>query len=864
MKKIFLIALSSIICIQSNQAQEIKREVFDSDLGSPKIIVFDDNSSLTVDDVVPFLRNHLKLTPNVSFVQDKNQVIDENRSVIRLKQTVQGNKIFDSYYNVHTEEGLVKKINGKFIPNVGVVSPAISKKSAIDFALNYFDAQEYYWQNDFEESLIKRIENDPAATNYPHPELTYTQNENGEWILTFEMDIFSTQPKRGEKVFVNAISGKIERVLPLFHDVEQHAVGISKFSDTVPIVTTMDSVGVYSLKDPTRGGGVETYDLNEGTDDQFAVDFIHDDTIWDITNAQKDEVAIDAHWGAETTYDYYIEKHNRDSYDDNGTVLLSYVHYSTNYSNAQWSWNRMEYGDGSANGNPYISIDIVGHEITHGVTQRSANLTYSGESGALNESFSDIFGNAIEYYADSNRAEWLMGEQCFNSLRNMADPNDYSDPDTYGGNSWANTAPTAFDNGGVHINSGVQNFWFYLLVEGGSGVNDNGDSYNVQPMGWEVASEIAYRNLNEYLGPSSNYMDARDFSYEVAADMFGDCSPEALNVIEAWHAVGVGFRFDADVEPNFSMNYDYACSLPFSAQLNNLTNQNATYNWDFGNGNTSSMESPTAIFNQEGTYTITLEATVSNQCFTKDSTITREINVINLGTTREANCIPTSTTPSNAIGINSVGINNLFYESGLEDGNYNDYTCETNTALHVDSTYQLNVMASASTSQNTYVWIDFNNDGDFADSENVLTSSSITGLHTGEVDFSAYSGIVQGKAIRMRVMSDISFNNDVNPCSELRFGQTEDYSVVFVEGDGKIVINGLEDNLKSDFEIYPNPANEVITINGNSIYQISDLRGRAVLENINSGKVNIENLEQGIYFISDINNSANTKKFIKK
>ena len=161
--------------------------------------------------------------------------------------------------------------------------------------------------------------------------------------------------------------------------------------------------------------------------------------------------------------------------------------------------SQMTYGDGNASWNPLVSLDIVGHEVSHGVTEYSAGLVYSYESGALNESFSDIFGEAIENFATGSN-DWLMGEDIGvnpgSALRSMADPPIKGDPDTYLGTNWRFDSA---DNGGVHTNSGVQNKWFYLMAVGEAGVNDNGQSYNVTGIGIDDAEAIAYRNLTVYL-----------------------------------------------------------------------------------------------------------------------------------------------------------------------------------------------------------------------------------------------------------------------------------------------------------------------------------------------------------------------------
>ena len=177
------------------------------------------------------------------------------------------------------------------------------------------------------------------------------------------------------------------------------------------------------------------------------------------------------------------------------------------------------------------------------------------ESGALNESFSDIFGEATEFFT-TGAVDWLIGAQRTASglgIRSMSNPKAaaYEDPDTYLGGFWY---PGTDDNGGVHTNSGGQNHWFYLLTVGGSGTNDQLESYNISGIGMARASAIAARNLLTYLGAGSNYADARTNSIQAAIDLYGECSNEVKQVTNAWYAVGVG---DAFFDANFSIsNYN--------------------------------------------------------------------------------------------------------------------------------------------------------------------------------------------------------------------------------------------------------------------------------------------------------------------
>lgn len=267
--------------------------------------------------------------------------------------------------------------------------------------------------------------------------------------------------------------------------------------------------------------------------------------------ARKKNPALDAHWGMEQTHDFYSQVMGRNSYDDAGSVVKNYVGAGDdlNASAAPDPYNFMMYGMGDGiNMDPVVGLDVMGHEFTHMVTEHNGHggLIYEGEPGALNESFSDIFGTSIEFFAKPQEANWTMGEgiilQAPGFFRSMSQPKLAENPDTYEGEFWKDPSDLGNDNGGVHYNSGVQNKWFYLLAEGGSGTNDKNDAYNVTGIGLAKAEQIAYRNLTTYLTPASDYYDAYEGSLQATLDLFNNdtASQEYRSVKQAWYAVGIG------------------------------------------------------------------------------------------------------------------------------------------------------------------------------------------------------------------------------------------------------------------------------------------------------------------------------------
>lgn len=383
------------------------------------------------------------------------------------------------------------------------------------------------------------------------------------------------------------------------HDANVPATGTSLYNGNVSF-TADNASGPYRLRQTADGGGIQTFDLNNSTNYNSAVDITSSST-----NFTSNPTGVQAHFGAERTYKYYSQKYGRNSYNNTGGVIKSYVSYSTNYVNAFWDGTRMTYGDGDGSQyGPLVSLDICGHEISHGVTEYSANLVYSYQSGALNESFSDIFGESIEKFA-SGTNDWLMGDDIGaggsgGALRSMSNPNAFGDPDTYQGTNWY---AGSGDSGGVHTNSGVQNFWFYVLSVGKSGTNDKGDTYNVTGIGMDKAGAIAYRNLTVYLNSNSQYSDARNGAIQAAKDLYGAGSAEEIATTNAWYAVGVGAAYggggsDYCASQGNNVNDEYISRV----QLNTINNASGAQKYsDFTNISTSLSEG--------STYTITVTPT---------------------------------------------------------------------------------------------------------------------------------------------------------------------------------------------------------------------------------------------------------------
>ena len=460
----------------------------------------------------------------------------------KFQQYYKGIKVERATYTAHARRGELESLSGKFTKTGGVnTTPALDAKAALGRALAFVGAKEYAWDTENDASLR------------PKGELVIVPGDrSGQPVLAWKFNIYASRPLSRDYIYVDARSGEVVSRDAIIKHVGATGSFATKYSGTQSSATET-ATGGYRLRELTRGLGIETYNARKSNSYTSSVDFIDADNSWtEYNNTNMDNAALDAHWGAQGTYDYFKNVLGRNSWDNAGAKIKSYVHFDdtpgdgVGFENAYWNGSVMTYGDGASRFRPLTSLDVAAHEIGHAVCERTANLTYQNESGAMNEGFSDIWGAAVEYYKAPTKQTWLIGEDIDKvrpSLRSMSNPNAESQPDTYKGTYWkaTTTSPTsANDYGGVHTNSGVLNFWFYLLSVGGTGTNDIGSAYSVGAIGIDKAAKIAYRTESVYLTASSTYANARTGAIQSATDLYGAGSVEVTATTNAWFAVGVG------------------------------------------------------------------------------------------------------------------------------------------------------------------------------------------------------------------------------------------------------------------------------------------------------------------------------------
>ncbi|KGN38542.1 M4 family metallopeptidase [Knoellia subterranea] len=353
--------------------------------------------------------------------------------------------------------------------------------------------------------------------------------------------------------WVDATTGAVVGSADEIHEAD--GSGSSLYSGTVTIQTTQ-SGSSYQLKDTTRGNSQVT-DMGNKTDSIFCqilqigcsagTLYTDADNVWGTgSNFNRQTAAVDAAYGQARTWDYFKNAHGRNGIWNTGQGSPSRVHYGSNYVNAFWDGKQMTYGDGDGSSfGPLVSLDVAGHEMSHGVIENSANLTYSKESGGLNESTSDIFGTMVEFSANNpnDPGDYLIGEE-FDlakglGFRRMDNPS--SDGSSV--NCWSSSVA----NLDVHYSSGVGNHFFYLLAEGSGAKTFGGKAHNsttcngttISGIGRDAAAKIWYRALTVYMTSSTNYSGARAATVKAAGDLYGASSTQAAAVAKAWDAVSV-------------------------------------------------------------------------------------------------------------------------------------------------------------------------------------------------------------------------------------------------------------------------------------------------------------------------------------
>ena len=599
-KKIIVIVLSSLLT--QVDAQIVDTSYISSYDTTNNFYVF--KQSIYQSNNQSFKTNSFNVSNGLGLVLTKSKTDSLNYTHRKYCQTYNNIPIIGAEFFTHENSILGKyTANGKSINSMALNTiPVITTGSAINSAITFDGGLLYYWQDtSFHSVNISDLLN-VDTTYYPKPQLVIinsSQTNNPLYKLAYKIRLYSRTPQQTTDYFVDANNGSL---IHKFSISQSNCFTHSKINTKNSVLQSIcynspEDVSV-SCNSPCETGSADvkfygsqyiytdkfTYGIvcryrpkNTCTGTYIYVQKVNGSDYRKSTNnwSTTDQSATSALFNFQVVHDFYRFNLNRNSFDDNYSQINIFPEDTDPLiiDNAQWTGSDIHIGVKSSNSEELIFFDVLGHEFTHGVTQYEAGLIYNGESGALNESFSDIFGLMVEYYGKQNyntgyTPNYQLGEEVVSGgVRDMSNPNAKSNPDTYNGTFWASTS--GGDNGGVHTNSGVQNFWFYLLSEGGSGTNDNNNNYCVKGIGRDKAAKITYRSLTTYLSSGSDYNAARYYSIQSAIDLYGANSNEVAQTTEAWYAVGVGPKYNGQINiQNITVNTPGVIDVHYNSKIN--------------------------------------------------------------------------------------------------------------------------------------------------------------------------------------------------------------------------------------------------------------------------------------------------------
>lgn len=409
-----------------------------------------------------------------------------------------------------------------------------------------------------------RVAASPSAIVSKAPVLGVMPRDDGSYALAYKLQVRTSLDIR--EYYVNANTGGIERDYTTIKTQAIIGRGTGVLGDNKKVSSTSSSLGFRTI-DGLRPASFYTTDFHGDANRLISFFnsgglFFDSDIVTDSDNVWTDSAVVDAHVYQGWTYDYYFKRFGRRGLDDRDIRVAAIVHplaradaslydaetRGTFINNAAYIGDGdIFFGDGDGRTFDYLAgaLDVVGHELSHGVTDYSSQLEYRDESGALNEAFSDIMGASIEFFyqpvgTGPLKADWLIGEDVTRAfpgyVRSLNNPAAIGDPDHY---SLRQFIGTDIDNGGVHTNSTIATHAFYLAAAGGtnriSGVRVTGVGFENR----ERMEKIFYRGFVFYLGPNARFSDARAATLQAATDLYGATSNERAQVAEAWTAVGV-------------------------------------------------------------------------------------------------------------------------------------------------------------------------------------------------------------------------------------------------------------------------------------------------------------------------------------
>lgn len=496
-------------------------------------------NSVSPDNYLQNITLKYKLHSELKFIKDNEKLDEFGFLHITYHQEYQGVNLFNSSLKLHINtKGELNSANGEIFSNLNSSTIALSKEEAFSKAVKQYNSTNLIWPS--LESYNNKIKQKPLATG----ELVYIDKfyrsvkKANALVLAYKFDVYVKKPRKRTIAYINAETGaliysenklcNINGTLETFYSGNQQV----KVSD----VTLSGSYNLLNIEDLASGIHTDIQDENYIYTEVLSFDNIF--TKAEFSNDVLTIGAFDAHWGAEQTYNYFKTNFNRNSIDDLGMGINSSMLNSLE-DNAYWDGASMTYMLNDDGSKPYSSMDVCGHELAHGICQYSCNLDYYGESGGINEAFSDMWGASVRHYTRPNDYPWLIGDLIgnsnspFNYFRSMNNPSvDRYSPDTYHGKLWN-------DELDVHQLSGIGNKFFYILTNGENALNDFNEVYNCTGLGFNKSARIIYNAETNYLSSTSQYSDFKDAILLAATNIYGANSFEYNQTYQALLGVGL-------------------------------------------------------------------------------------------------------------------------------------------------------------------------------------------------------------------------------------------------------------------------------------------------------------------------------------
>ncbi len=623
-------------------------------------ILFKNNIGLSPAGIIPWLTQRLALRQNEDQLIDENRDAVSNGYIFKkIHQYYKGIKVEHGVINITSRNNTIKMMQMEYysIPGEFTIRPVLSEQQALEKAMAFTGGTLFAWTNGADTTIndFKKPTGELV--------IIQTYKHDGEVCLAYKFNIYVLQPLMRAYIYVNAWDGKVvldDAIIkhaaaeadkpyrgeikniasieknPLVNNDLKSNLGVTavnrtgsadtRFNGTKQIVTDSMAGGLakpFRLREGRNGHAIITLNYQKRAwnpinidNDAAAVEFTDNDNNWtsaEFNNPTLDDAALSAHYGMQWVSDYWYNIHQRNGWDDKNSPYTGYVHVGENtyynngtftynawYNNAFWNGTNMHFGDGdNVTRGPKTYLDVCAHELSHAVTATTCALVYRWESGALNESLSDIWGACVTNYAITqdpaitDELVWRHGEKRDlvrtpqSGLRDLQNPLMYNQPSTYRSTNWVpgnyDDCPVENDNTndhcGVHKNSGVFNKWFFLITQGEISINTNLQPYAIIGLGFAKTEKIAYM-MEQNLTPNASFATAKDVSLNIAATEYGWGSTEYSTLKTAWYAVGVDTNiYNMANTPVFTTN-NFTSIATAGTDLFAGTNYNGLYHFN--------------------------------------------------------------------------------------------------------------------------------------------------------------------------------------------------------------------------------------------------------------------------------------------